>query len=121
MTCKNKIEAIYDNTANGAKARSHCDWFEYGEKSSTFFLNLKKHRATKIQICTILNNTEIINNFSEINDSFYNFYQTLFTQINDCLDISAIEVLSKLNIPKLSFEEVQLSKEGLQKMKLLRI
>ena len=81
--------------------------------------------SSKSQIRSILHNNKIINKFSKIN-VLYNFYQNLFSQNkdcldisatevlnklnipnNDCLDISATEVLNKLNIPKLSFKEVQ--------------
>ena len=37
LTCNNKLEAIYDDIANGIKVRSRCDWFEHGKKSSIFF------------------------------------------------------------------------------------
>ena len=36
---KNKIEEIYKK-AEGARIRSKCFWYEEGEKSSKFFLNL---------------------------------------------------------------------------------
>ena len=62
--------------------------------------------SSKSQIRSILHNNKIINKFSKIN-VLYNFYQNLFSQNKDCLDISATEVLNKLNIPKLSFKEVQ--------------
>ena len=39
--CKNKFEEIYDNIAEGAKVRSKISWYEDGEKSSKFFLNLE--------------------------------------------------------------------------------
>ena len=35
--CKNKLEEIYDNIAEGAKVRSKISWYEDGEKSSKFF------------------------------------------------------------------------------------
>ena len=37
LTCKNKLEAIYNDIANRIKVRSRCDWFEHGGKSSIFF------------------------------------------------------------------------------------
>ena len=37
---KNKVEQIYEENANGVKIRSKCEWNEFGEKSSKFFLNL---------------------------------------------------------------------------------
>ena len=54
--------------------------------------------SSKSQIRSILHNNKIINKFSKIN-VLYNFYQNLFSQNKDCLDISATEVLNKLNIP----------------------
>ena len=38
----NNLEKIYQEKANGIKIRSKCDWYEFGEKSSTFLFNLEK-------------------------------------------------------------------------------
>ena len=35
--CKNKLEGIYGNIAEGAKVKSKFSWYEDGEKSSNFF------------------------------------------------------------------------------------
>ena len=43
--CKPQLEQIYKIKANGIKIRSKCEWYEHGEKSSKFFLNLEKSRA----------------------------------------------------------------------------
>ena len=51
LECKNNFEQIYQEKANGIKIgrgkikRSKCDWYEFGEKSSKFFLNLEKQHA----------------------------------------------------------------------------
>ena len=42
---KNELDAIYNNIATGVKIRNKCNWYELGEKSSKFFLNLEKQRA----------------------------------------------------------------------------
>ena len=39
LKCKNNLEQIYHEKANGIKIRSKCDWYEFDEKSSRFFLN----------------------------------------------------------------------------------
>ena len=39
---KNKLEQIYEEKANGVKITHKCEWYEFGEKSSKFFLNLEK-------------------------------------------------------------------------------
>ena len=40
--CKNDLQRIYERTAEGVKIRSKCQWYEEGEKSTKFFLNLEK-------------------------------------------------------------------------------
>ena len=37
---RNKLDKIYEQKINGIRIRSKCDWYEYSEKSSKFFLNL---------------------------------------------------------------------------------
>ena len=34
---RSEINEIYDETSNGIKIRSKCDWYEFGEKSNKFF------------------------------------------------------------------------------------
>ena len=46
MNCKDQLEGIYDDIAEGIKVRSKCQWYEEGEKSTNFFLNLEKTTAT---------------------------------------------------------------------------
>ena len=57
LECKQKLQNIYTKKANGIRIRSKCNWYENGEKSTKFFLNLEKYR-----------------------DALYNFYQTLFKE-----------------------------------------
>jgi len=39
---KEDLDKIYDDIANGIKIRSKCNWYELGEKSTKYFLNLEK-------------------------------------------------------------------------------
>ena len=41
-TYKNELESIYDYITEGIILRSKVDWYEHGEKSSEYFLNLEK-------------------------------------------------------------------------------
>ena len=50
LECKNKLEQVYQEKVNGIKIRSKCNWYEFGEKSSKFFLNLEKWHALKNQV-----------------------------------------------------------------------
>ena len=45
-----KLDKIYQEKANGVRIRSKCNWYEHGEKSSKFFLNLEKFCAVQNQI-----------------------------------------------------------------------
>ena len=40
--CKEELYKLYQGKINGAMIRSRCDWYEHGQKSSKFFLNLEK-------------------------------------------------------------------------------
>ena len=48
--CKRDLEEIFDNITEGTHIRSRCQWYEVGEKSSKFFLNLEKFNGTRSQI-----------------------------------------------------------------------
>ena len=41
---------MYDHIAEGIRIRSKCDWYESGEKSTKFFLNLEEKRGNENQI-----------------------------------------------------------------------
>ena len=45
-----KLDKIYQEKTNGIRIRIKYDWYEYGEKSSIFFLNLEKSLAVQNQI-----------------------------------------------------------------------
>ena len=56
LECKQKPENIYTKKVNGIRIRCKCNWYENGEKSIKFLLNLEKHRATQGCLCTIIVN-----------------------------------------------------------------
>ena len=41
-TVKDELEIFCDNDATGVNIRSKCDWYQYGEKSTKYFLKNKK-------------------------------------------------------------------------------
>ena len=44
---KNELNEIYDHIAEATRIRSKCDWYEYDEKSTKYFLNLEKQRGSQ--------------------------------------------------------------------------
>ena len=49
-----EFDSIYDHIAEGIRIRSKCDWYEHGEKSTKFFLNLEKKCGNQNQICKLI-------------------------------------------------------------------
>ena len=47
ISIKNELEEIFDSIAEGVKIRTRCQWYEEGEKSTKFFLNLEKKRGSQ--------------------------------------------------------------------------
>ena len=79
---------------------------ENGEKSTKFFLNLEKYRATQGCLRTIIVNKKKINDPRQINDALYNFYQTLFkgklSISKECIQ----SFLDKVSLPKLNENQI---------------
>ena len=66
--------------ANGVKIRSKCEWYEFGEKSSKFFLNLEKQHALISQVRTLLCGEKELTDKHKINQELKCFYKNLFTE-----------------------------------------
>ena len=75
-----KLDKIYQEKTNGIRIRSKCNWYEHGEKSSKFFLNLEKSRAVQNQIRNVLIDNIEINNQKDINKELYLYYKNLFNE-----------------------------------------
>ena len=53
--CKHQREEIYNYITQGITLLSKVDWYEHGEKSSKYFLNLEKRNKAKSHIKKIFN------------------------------------------------------------------
>ena len=71
---------MYDEKSNGVKIRSKCEWYEFGEKSSKFFLNLEKQHALLNQVRTLLCGEKEVTDKHKINQELERFYKNLFTE-----------------------------------------
>ena len=70
IDCRNKLDKIYEQKINGIRIRSKCDWYEYGEKSSKFFLNLEKTRSTQSTIRNITKDKKTLHVIKELMKNF---------------------------------------------------
>ena len=103
--CIRDLKEIYDNIAEGIRIRSRCQWYEEGEKSSKFFLNLEKFNGMQSQIRKIIVNDQEITNPNIILNEIRNFYESLFkkgdskrpSQINDKVQLPKLISLTEIN------------------------
>ena len=75
---KNELDEIYDHIAEGIRIRSKCDWYEHGEKSPIFFLNVEKQRGSQNTIKKLVTDDKEITEQAHILEHIREFYETLF-------------------------------------------
>ena len=83
ISCKSKLDQFYEEKTNGIRIRSKYDWYEYGGKSTKFFLNLEKTPAHRNKIRNILINGKEIIDQKEVNNESFAFSNTPFFFINN--------------------------------------
>ena len=85
--------------------RSKCDWYESGEKSTKFFLNLEKSRSSQGVVRSILKNKIEVKNQSEINNEIYKFFKNLFKENLNTSKEVIFSFLENINLPALTNEQ----------------
>ena len=91
--------------AKGIRIKSICNSYGYDEKSTTFFLNLEKHRAIQSQIQDIIINQDEFTDQDEINKHIFSFYQSLFSRKVQFQTDKIEAYLEKIVLPKLTNEQ----------------
>jgi hypothetical protein len=75
---KIKLNQLRNKSSDNQYFRSKAKWFEYGEKSNKFFLNLLKSRQNQKLISKISNNGKVYNGQEEVAKGITNFYKDLY-------------------------------------------
>ena len=57
---KSEYYSIYEYLSQGAIVRSRATWYEKGEKSNKYFLNLESHKKTKSSVRKVFNKDGIL-------------------------------------------------------------
>ena len=107
---KEKLELLYEENLQGIIIRARAHWWEHGEKSTKYFLNLEKRNHVVQKLKT---SGSIITDPFDILSEQKRFYQELYTSHNKKADNTqtAEFFLNNLNIPGLT-EQQRLSCEG---------
>ena len=77
---KMEYDSIYEQIAKGAIIRSKATWYEKGEKSNKYFLNLETHKKAKSSVCKVFNDEgmlPVITDQKKILQEIQNFYSNL--------------------------------------------
>ena len=74
---KDELNYIYEEISNSIKIKSRCNWYELGEKSNKYFLNLDKTQACQSILRKIWSETHEIN-VTKINSTIFYFYANIF-------------------------------------------
>ena len=101
---KDKIEEIYEKQTEGARIRTKCLWYEEGEKSSKFFLNLKKRRGIQGQMRKLIVNNQDIAHQNKIQNELLFFYKNLFRNTSANTSEDCESFLNEVFILKLNYE-----------------
>lgn len=107
------LENWYDDLTKGAILRSKSEWYEKGEKSTKYFLNLEKKNSTKNTIRKLLLKDEknidyICDDEEKILNHSKTFYQKLFMRKSNKDFDTCSHFLDTVNTPSLSQPQKEL-------------
>ena len=103
---KTQLEQIYKTKTNEMKFRSKCEWSEYEDKSSRFFLNLEKSRAIQGQVQTVIYHEKETNHETEISNHVYSFFNYLYREMS-FYSANLETYLNTISFPRLAKEKKQ--------------
>jgi exonuclease III len=110
---KTKLSYLRNALSNAMNFASKAKWFEYGEKSNKFFLNLNRSRQQQKLISSIKCNDVLSSGQSNVTESIKNFYQNLYSkQVKEYEDDNESEDFYKF-CPKLTEEDAKYMDEKL--------
>lgn len=113
------LREIQSEKEKGLIIRSRAKWYEEGEKSSKYFLNLEKRNKKKTQINSLKIKNRITHNQQIIRDEFRSFYQSLYTNRDTKDQIKKIRrFLDKACTPTISEKEQKSLERDLTKFEL---
>ena len=103
------LETWYSESTKGAILRSKAEWYENGEKSTKYFLNLEKNNSIKNTIRKLYvkdgSQTNLIENEAQILKHSKTFYENLFTRKSNKNFFDCSTFLEDIITPSLSIEQ----------------
>ena len=100
--CMSELEAMYDHITQGIILRSKVTWFEKGDKSNKYLLNLERRNSSKTHVKKLMENDTEINDASVILKHTKHFYIDLYSTRSCKTELDCLDYLSTVNMPTLS-------------------
>ena len=106
---RQKLNKFYDNITEGIILRSRLKWYEEGEKSTKYFLNLENRNKTKSSIRKLIINGNTVMGEDKILKNLKDFYTDKYSRRINVSEIECFNYLNDFKIPSLSNDEAQIS------------
>ena len=103
---KVKLESLYDYITEGIILRSRTTWYEKGEKSNKYFLNLEKRNKSKPHMKSLVTSRGEISVPATILEELKTFYGQLNRGRSLKTEAQCYEYLKEINTPHLSTDEI---------------
>ena len=105
-----EYDSIYEQIAKGAIIRSKATWYEKGEKSNKYFLNLESHKKAKSSVRKVFDNEGVlIAEPKKTLQEIQNFYSNLCKRDPPRRSEDMINsFLNNSEIPKLTNDEARI-------------
>jgi len=110
---KMQINDYSNYVTEGLIVRSKVTWFEQGEKSNKFFLNLEKHRKSKTHIRKIIDNGKELSSEKIILEKLKDYYQDIYKRKNLFTEEECFEFIESVKTTKTLNENDRKEIEGL--------
>ena len=115
-----QLESIVKQKAMGAKIRSRIRWYEEGEKSTRYFMNLEKRNfnlKTVNRVCT--NSGTFVENRQDILYELKNFYSKLYTKTEYGTSQNEYQEFLRVECPTLDNDERDMMNNEITENELL--
>ena len=108
LSSKAFLDNLIDERTNGAILRSKAQWYEEGEKSSKFFLNLEKKKSVNntVKLLADVATGSDISDKNDILEHLHSFYSDLFSRKSQMSEAQCLQFLQNIDIPSLSQEHM---------------
>jgi hypothetical protein len=107
LSAKHDLDQHHDYVTQGIITRSRANWYEKGEKSNKFFLNLEKSNKCKSTIRNVLTDyDQLLTSSNDVLSEIKRFYTSLYTKKNVDFDSEQTRCFfHNDDIPKLSDDD----------------